>query len=83
MDISPSIVRRFCQLDELSYNTPRLRPRLLQKLLCLVDLGRKIWAAAAVGMVQEHQRAVRLAHLVFGNGLLSTQTVSAPAHHVG
>ena len=42
--------------------------RLLQQLLCLVHLGRQVRTAPAIGVVQQHQRAVRLADLVLGDG---------------
>lgn len=47
------------------------RRRFLEQLLGLVDLGREVGAPAAVGVVEEHQRAVRLADLVTADTALS------------
>jgi hypothetical protein len=41
---------------------------LLEELLGLVDLCGQIGTAAAVGVVQEHQRPVGFADLVLGDG---------------
>ena len=38
---------------------------LLQKLLGLIDLRSEVRRAAAIGVVEEHQRAVGLADFVF------------------
>lgn len=48
---------------------------LLQKLLCLVHLGRQVRAAATIGVVQEHQGTVGLANLVLGDGTLTIVTL--------
>ena len=44
---------------------------LLEELLGLVDLGGEVGAAAAVGVVQQHQGAVGLADLLLGEGALA------------
>ena len=44
---------------------------LLKELLSLVDLGGQIRAAAAIGVVEEHEGAVGLAHFVLGDGALT------------
>jgi len=51
-----------------------LRRALLQKLLGFVDLRRKIRAPASVRVVEQHQRAMRLADLVFCDASLAIQT---------
>lgn len=37
---------------------------LVEELLGLVDLGGQVWAAAAIGMVEQHELTVVLANLV-------------------
>ena len=59
---------------------PVSRAILFQELLSLVDLGRQVRTPAAVGVIQEHQRPVRLADLVFRNGSLAARSVSEPRH---
>lgn len=51
-----------------SLQPPRLRDLFLQQFLGLVDLGGKVRAATAVGVVEEHECPVCLAHLVFCDG---------------
>lgn len=54
---------------------------LVQQLLCLVHLGRKVRAAASIGMVEKHNGAVGFADLVLGECSLAAKgkaTVSKP-----
>lgn len=43
---------------------------LLQKILRLIDLCGKVWAASSIGVVEEHKLAVLLADNVFGESTL-------------
>src|SRR4051812_4907754 len=54
------------------------RSALLQHLLRLIDLRRQVRAPAAIGMVQQHQCAMRLADFVLGDGSLTVYPVSFP-----
>lgn len=49
---------------------------LVQELLGLVDLGGQVGAAATIGVVEEHELAVLLAHLVLVQGTLAVESVS-------
>ena len=53
---------------------PPLAGVLLEELLGLVDLGGEVGAAAAVGVVQQHQGAVGLADLLLGEGALAVSS---------
>lgn len=44
---------------------------LLEKFLCLVDLGGKVGASASIGMVQKHKGSVGFADFVLGEGTLA------------
>ena len=39
---------------------------LVEELLRLVNFSRQVWAAAAIGVVEQHELAVVLADLVLG-----------------
>lgn len=41
---------------------------LIEEFLRLVDFGSQVWAAAAIGVVKQHELAVVLADLVLGQG---------------
>ena len=38
---------------------------LFEKILCLIDLGGEIRAAASIGMVQQHELSVLLSYQIF------------------
>ena len=39
---------------------------LLQEFFRLVNLGRKVWASASIGVIADHELAVLLANHLFG-----------------
>lgn len=49
----------------------------VKKLLGLVDLSGQVWAAAAVGVVEEHELTVFRAHLVLVQGTFPIAWMSA------
>lgn len=40
----------------------------VEEFLRFVDLGGQVWATAAIGVVEQHELAVVLAHLILGQG---------------
>lgn len=56
---------------------------LVQELLGLVDLGGQVGAAATIGVVEEHELAVLLAHLVLVQGTLAVKSVSSVSVSAG
>lgn len=49
----------------------RLFDFLLKHLLCLVDLGGQVWRTSAIGVVEQHERAVLFAQKVFCDAALT------------
>lgn len=65
--------RQGCFQRKNAVRSRKLECVLLEELFRLVDLGGKVGASASVRVVQQHQRPVGLADLVFRDGALAVE----------